>query len=246
MCVMPKNASVFLEAATPFNASVSRLGLRVGMKVLAYTCYLTILVLLAGAAPARGTVIQIRFAGVIEFVDGGVPFEDAVAVGTQFVGTYAYDSGIPDNSPVDPVIGSYLYPDSMMEVRIGDLEFATSGFGISVFNSNPPLPDDYSVFNLSSFHANGVDWGRMVITLRDATGLAFANDSLPDYAPDLADFEFQTLFYLQQVGLRDPLVTGQITSLEVVPEPGALVLFAAGSLLAMWRSNRRTQMGEAS
>jgi len=129
---------------------------------------------------------------------------------------------------------------------ISGLEFTTPDLGISVLNSNPPLFDNYGVSNLSSFHANGVDWSRMGITLRDATGLAFINDSLPDYAPDLADFEFQTLFYLQQVGLRDPLVTGQITSLEVVPEPGALVLFAAGSLLAMWRSNRRTQMGEAS
>lgn len=203
------------------------------MKARGIICVAAIFVLVAGTAPAAGTIITIAFSGVIDFVDEALPFSHSIGAGTTFEGTYSYESTTPDNLPDDPGIGGYSFPDYAMSAQIGAFEFETIDLGIAIFIHS--TLDRYSAAGYSPFLSNGVVWRDMGVVLSDRTATAFPNDSLPDDAPNLDDFEFERIFYLQQVDNPDFSITGEITSIYRVPEPSALALVMTGVFLCARR-----------
>jgi len=120
-----------------------------------------------------------------------------------------------------------------MSARIGAFDFETADMSISIFLHS--LLDRYTADNVSAFVSNGVAWRSMGVVLSDRTGTAFPNDSLPDDAPNLDDFKYERIFFLQQEDNPEFSVTGGITSIYRVPEPSAFALIATGVFLCARR-----------
>ncbi|MCB9867494.1 MAG: PEP-CTERM sorting domain-containing protein [Phycisphaerales bacterium] len=192
------------------------------------------------AGTSQASLVRIGFAGTIDFVDPDVPFADAIGIGAGFSGSYEYESSVADDFPDNPSLGGYYFPTSALFVQIDSLTFRTNDLGIAILNSNPPLYDNYNATNGSSFTALGVEWRHVGLTLRDATGTAFQNDHLPAGAPDLDDFEFGHIFQMIAEGHFNASLTGTLTSIAVIPEPGTLALTA----LALAYVTRRRRPGK--
>lgn len=203
------------------------------MKAPGIICFAAIFVLVAGVAPAAGTVITIGFSGEINYVEDGLPLSDEISAGMPFEGAYTYNTDAEDVNPDDPQGGGYLFPDYTMSTQFGALEFETTNLGIAIFIHS--LLDRYSAGNYSAFISNGIEWRSMGIVLSDRTATAFPNDLLPADAPNLDDFEYERIFFLQQEGNPEFSVTGEITSIYRVPEPSALALLATGVFLCARR-----------
>ncbi|MCB9849791.1 MAG: PEP-CTERM sorting domain-containing protein [Phycisphaerales bacterium] len=171
----------------------------------------------------------------MDYVEDGLPFSDDLAPGMLFTGRYSYDSGVADNAPENGSVGGYSFPNRAMSVTVGPMDFATEDLAIGITNHS--VLDNYSAGNESDFVANGLLWHVMAITLRDTTATAFSSDALPVGPPNLDDFEFARIFFLLQPNRLSPSVTGQLTSIRLVPEPGTLSLLVAGLFLC---AHRRT------
>lgn len=195
------------------------------------------LALSISGATAFGTV-NVRFAGVIDVVEAGLPFGDQISVGMPFVGTYSYDLGAEDTVPNDSSYGAYRFAGHAMSVDIGTLTFTASGIVILI--SSQSHLDMYSVKNTSGFAANGVGWAHMLVNLADLTGAALNSDALPMGPPTLDDFSVRD-FGLIQVGHLPPSVSGTITEVMRFPEPSTLTLLLVSAAGA---ATRRRSSGE--
>jgi len=73
-------------------------------------------------------------------------------------------------------------------------------------------------------------------------GTAFLIDHLPAGAPDLDDFEFGHILRMIAEGHFNSSLTGTLTSIAVVPEPGTLALTAL-ALAYVTRRRRSARQG---
>src|SRR3954471_20458305 len=196
-------------------------------------------ILFALAIPSSATTIKFAFAGYVTDVsalDPNSPFPQPVEFGTPFSGTYTFDSGSPDLIPGDPQTGTYSSSGGVfgMTLSLAGVDLAYGGVFVSVGNDYPGPQDQYfaSYFeNPTPDKPTGVE---LSVRLLDFTGLALSNDGLPLDAPNLAAFQFNTLFFTDSfleadgVTIDQVELGGQITSLTTVPEPSSAFLLFTG------------------
>lgn len=186
-------------------------------------------------APAAASVVFIGFSGTINYVEEGLPLDSELMVGAPFSGVYSYDTSAVDLAPEDPILGGYHFPDHAMTVMIGDQEISQSSISLTVYNYS--FFDVYGVHTLSPFFAFGLEWELMDVYLVNDTGTALIDDSLPLTAPDLNDFAYSS-FSLDLPFQGATAISGEITWMGLVPEPGTLLALSAGALLVVRRDSR--------
>lgn len=165
---------------------------------------------------ARATVIEYRFGGYItELTDSTQQLDGSVLPGVRFSGTFAYDDGIPESTPLDDT-GAYYVPSLASEGRltlsVGNyVGYAKDSFAMVLYPGAPLTPwleDDlfvYATTSLSGFvFTNGQQVfdpqgpfrgsdGMLGLSLIDNDGTYFFDDNLPLPDPNLASLEFKKL-----------------------------------------------------
>ncbi len=134
-----------------------------------------------------------------------------INVGETIKGLYCYDSNTPDIEPGIPDFGRYSLV--FHEVSIGDDDFSCA-FGRLEIGNNFGGRDGYDVSckGMSSLLYSFMESdGTMQLSDTDQT--IFADDSLPQSAPDLNQFETRTFSWIPVSDNGPSFVDGTITSL---------------------------------
>ena len=181
----------------------------------------------AGLALLLGCVATTATSALLTFSFTGTVNNDPFGLssfGAPIVGSYSFDSTSADAIP-DPTSGSYTSNGAAFgfAATVDGTPFAVNGnLSVGIVNS---FVDQYLVT---------ADDGtlRLELFLEDASGGAFSSDALPLAPPALAAFsvrQFRLFGFGVDVefgGTVDTLVCS--ASCESVPEPGTLLLLAAG------------------
>ncbi len=208
--------------------------------------------LLTPSALALQTSIVVR--GSVVSVETELRSE--FSVGESFEWTYDYETLAPDTGSFSWT-GEYVTAIISTSLVIGDYGLTTAGGEIYVRDDAPvvyggPL-DRYQVSSRKTPVNNGVafsgaDVGLLFpywvsVELDDLQEAAFDSTALPATSPLLSDFEerrFQFFFAEEQmtgVAFGVSRVYGEVTSIEVVPEPSTAFLMSLG--LVVLGSRRR-------
>jgi len=123
----------------------------------------------------------------------------AIKVNDKITGKYIYDSGTPDTDP-DSHIGLYLHTSSTfgVELKAGGFVFKTNPshviFLIEIANDHYNIMDCYCIYSDDNLQlSNGIIVDRIQWGLLDSTHTALSNDALPTTAPDLSDWDINSL-----------------------------------------------------
>jgi hypothetical protein len=196
-------------------------------------------------SPCAAAPVTFDFSGSVTsatFVPGD-PFGGAIGVGTEFSGSYTFESTALDNIPFATHGSYYAFGvPYIFTVTIGGFTFATSD-SQNINVGNGPA-DQYSVVACAGGpFCFGSTWQ---IFMEDVDGTALGSDALPATPPLLSAFE--TALFSFRGFVNDNLVdiTGQLETLTCsagcppvgtpVPEPGTILL--VGSALAALRLRR--------
>ena len=182
------------------------------------------------------------------------------SVGEPITLTYTYESTTPDADTLHGELrGSYIGAIVSASMTIGDYTVNTGGGWIVInddfFATNSP--DLYFPISERSPFAgsrgvafNGSDVGSrfpyfLGMELMDEDGTALSSDELPSAAPTLSDFELRRfeLAFAEETTAGSAQgvarVFGQVTSIEVVPEPSTALLLGMG-LVGLGAGRKRT------
>ncbi len=194
-------------------------------------------------AISYGQLITIQISGKVTYLH-----EDFLGInlGDPIVGIYTYDSSVSDLDTANPNFGEYRNLNSLtgISVNIGSYNFRTNPdnaqFIIKILNS--PSYDYYSV--LSRVNSPLASYGRQVYEiswlLKDSTGTAISNDTLPMVPPNLLNFQnWPDSYFLIHVE-RNCLIKAEITSAVLIPEPTTLLLAGLG-IVVIRKFNRLTK-----
>ena len=219
----------------------------------------TLAVYLAVVNLATAAVVSFNFSGVITTKNDPQTFlGSGFAPGTPYHGSLTFDTVAagPDAYPNNSVLGLYSFPHPSLPggdkfsltITAGAHSFVGHWGLIGVQDSPTGSPGDhveyqsiiksYDGINLpSTFTAGGFGIG---LTRTVPPFDVLTSDSLPTTPPNLADFDYSTIF----ISAQDPtqgiefLVYGSVTSLTPVPEP-TTVAFAIVSLAFALIGQRR-------
>jgi hypothetical protein len=210
-----------------------------------------VLFLLVAICISANAVTIVRVEGVVTTVNenGDYSFDDSIQVGTTFTETY-YFSDLTDSSS-DPAIGDYAADYSI--VSIGDYIFTSSETGMSIgcyanggYSGNTVVESDGIVYVDSlPYEYNSINWLLHKSSFRlKSTSFIPDSDEFPSSFPDLATFDYYKRWSLiSSVDIpygytyEGIYLYGEITSIEVIPEPCSLVLLGLGSI-ALLRKRR--------
>jgi hypothetical protein len=186
----------------------------------------------------EATLITTEIEAVVDSVSDEANYlEGKIKPGDIILGFYVYESTTPDSSPLDPVQGNYWHygPPAGISFTVGGFNFTTDPFNIAfcVANRNDIPPGGGDVYSIGSSNnlplSNGTPVDSIWWQLNDYTGAALLSDALPTTPPDLSHFQSGNVlcFYSDRLYGVDAVVT----SVELIPEPGTVLLFAVGWLL---------------
>jgi hypothetical protein len=206
---------------------------------------------LAFAQPARAIPLAWYFSAEVASASGSAADLDAleaagVVPGARFGGFLVFESSTPDGDP-DPLFGRYLGAPTGFRAEFDALivDFMAGG-SEQVFVDVPggSLPDVYAAL-LATASPASLPSLLVSLELVDSSGLAFATDALPLVPPLLAALDPYSAAQATSLGFttRLQLLFGESTRVDaaltrLVPEPGSLVLLAAGVGLARWSRRR--------
>ena len=198
-------------------------------------------VMLFGACPAQAELITIQISGEITDVTTlNVPssLAENINVGDTFIGTYTYDSATPDSEP-DPQIGEYLHDSPYgIVISVSGYEFKTTSnhtdqFVIEIHdNIVDPIHDGYHLISLANIDLDDLPSYKIEWTLADSTCTALSSTALPNTAPILNDWDWNSLI----IGGSKRITEGDYWELfyiegivtQAIPEPMTGVLLVAG------------------
>jgi hypothetical protein len=203
-----------------------------------------------------GNIIEVEVTGVVDsvFVRDGFELDDSVVEGTNMTGTFVYDTDAVQNPNGDFTVIS-------IEISVGNYYFSVSDSGDCIFRINQETNDgyyhietydgsyegviyDYGVQKLFS----DIDWYITDIYLRmSTTNLEYhSGDDLPTWFPDISAFDdyrgFTLKFYEEYEWFPDDTYTvggftisGELTSIQIIPEPATILLLGLGALAVVKR-----------
>jgi hypothetical protein len=223
-----------------------------------------IAILLVGAisrgGPVWGAIITVEVGGVVDFfrTEGGFALDGSVGVGSVMSGFCVYDTGAENLLPpgangqysmisISMSMGNYTFsrnPTSLSSplftvytvdpVYVASTEDARFDGTITV-SGTPQTYDD-------------ITWGwtyMELFNLWTSDGGYIPDDALPDLDtwPELSVFDNRKRFEARFYGEGDDYfgIYGGITSLNVVPEPGTVLLLGLGGLVLVGRRRHRNQ-----
>ena len=191
----------------------------------------------------RATIITINLTAEVTQVDdlAGELLEGQVNVGDTITGSYTYDSTTPDSSPSETV-GSYWHLSSPcgISLSVGGFVFQTDSdnvyFLVQILNDH--LGNDgyllRSYYNLPL--SNGVWVEHISWQLDDYTATALSSTDLPTTPPVLEDWAYSPAQLGIKLGSKGYAgLYGEVTSVELVPEPGTVFLLGLGGLALIRR-----------
>ncbi len=183
-------------------------------------------------------VITFEFTGTVdEVVDPCDFFDPSVVAGTEFTGSYTFNSDVTDTN-LDPRYGSFIYSQLApigfsMSVSVGNETFESIGTS-SISTINLPGYNFYQVYTdidppIFFHHAY------IALILKGGVDM-LGSDSLPLIPPDIQKATyFHTITIDYANAFSDSYIDGTLSSLTVVPEPTTFGLFAIVGMLVRRR-----------
>jgi len=197
-----------------------------------------------GAGNLWGEIIMIGLTGEIDYVsDYEGLLQGRLNVGDIITGSYTYDSDTLDTHPGPEDIGHYWHYSPPYGIRLtaGGFVFQTDPDNVEfvIAIGNDYYGDDYLVRSYNNLPIDDdlvID--HIAWHLDDNSGTALSTDALPTTPPVLEDYP-DTWFGLVIEGCKfrpgphmcdDFYIRANVTSVEIIPEPATVLLFALGSL----------------
>ena len=184
--------------------------------------------------------VVFTYAGTITQVaalDPTSPFPDAVDVGTQFNGTYTFESDAVNGIVGDPSSGSYASPLGTLTLNLGGLSFMFTGISVVVVDS--PGFDFYGVVFAENPSDNNPTGVLLSLSLQDLTGTALSSNALTVTPPALSRFDTSNAFFFTDTINGNQVEVGGTLDALAVPEPPLPVaLVMAAAAMATWRRRR--------
>ena len=229
------------------------------MKKRTLTILIAMVMYLVFGGIARAEIVTVEVTGVVDTVEtlGDFALDGSVSIGTSMTGFCTYDSETPDLHENEGFgeyalistsmgIGNYIFThDSISETALFEVvNFAviysaksgSASFNGTVFDDGTPKTYDDIIWHYNSFALLG---------LATSSHDYIVDDSLPDSSsfPPLSSFDIYKLFGIHFIevssGDGDFGISGEITSINVIPEPATVLFLALGSVLLLRRRKKR-------
>jgi len=194
-----------------------------------------VMVLLPGII-AHAEIITVNASGIVDTVttQGYFVFQGSVFTGATMNGFCSYDTTTPDKYPASDyygifsidtlamTIGEYSFIHEIstetpeFKVWRTDMTYLASTDYATIFYNGAPLSFDYAnviLLDLCNASTSGPD------------------DHLPTSFPDISFFTYRNQFRVSSfVGGNGFTITGHLTSIDAIPEPGTICLVGLGGL----------------
>jgi len=219
------------------------------MKRGIWTVWLVLGAILAIGSPATATIITVEVTGVVDSIEtAGFVLDGSVLSGTGMTGFCSYDTEAPDQEPgeynglysmisVFMTIGNYTFEHNTASSELPSFRVYTVDPGYSA-GSLAPRYDGVIIDNTVPKTYDDIIWSYTafgLMSLFTSSNEYIPTDSLPDLDsfPDLSVFdvrkEFGVRFY-DESGYKYFEISGEVTSITVIPEPGTVFLLGLGGL----------------
>lgn len=212
-----------------------------GTKFLQVLSVLIVVCTLALPAHAEWVTIGLT-AQVTSVSDSYNLLGGTIAIGSAIHGTYAYDTSTSAFPAGSGAYWHYQSPAGMV-LSVGGYTFQTNPVNVKFLvgisdNYNGSIEDHY---NLRSYNnlplSSGVIVDHISWQLDDSSGMALNSLLLPSTQPNLSLWQGNNLYISGGQGGTAPcfdssfIITGQVTFVELVPEPATLLLFGLSGLM---------------
>ncbi len=173
--------------------------------------------------------VTFEFEGEINFfriISGDDPFDGAISVGSEFSGTYSFDTDISPTGTAQEAL--YLSFDPSFGINI-DVAGITGSSSTATVPLNYRIKNDVAGGDIQDIQTQGFLFGGVnaiftQIFLRDPTGTALSDAVLSSVAPDLNDYEFATFGLGVGFPNVEVLMNGSFTSFSAVQVPEAVTI----------------------
>lgn len=206
---------------------------------------------------ALGTIITVEVEGAVGSVEtgGGFALDGSIGMGSEMAGfvTYNTDAVDQDSSEgqgVYPVvsismsIGNYIFTHNSGSPDFGFFRVSTVDPTYAAISPDPRFDGTITVSGTPQTY-DDITWGwtyMELFNLWTSDGEYIPTTALPDLDswPELSVFDNRKLFEARFYGQGDDYfgIYGGITSLNVVPEPGTVLLLGLGGLVLVRRRRR--------
>ncbi len=224
------------------------------MKKMTHSIWLTILLCMAFAGSALATTITVEVTGIVDRVqtEDNFALDGSVSIGTAMAGYYTYDSETPDLDSstndgsyelisISMIIGNYTFTHDPISLQSAGIGVRLGDFSYNAGTSYPVFDGTIMVDGLPKTY-DEITWGDTigykgltVMKLVPSSPGIILDDSLPTSFPDLSVFDLATIFgvYFHGPSFGDGFfeISGDLTSLTVIPEPATLLLFGLGAVI---------------
>jgi hypothetical protein len=180
----------------------------------------------AFSSTSHAAPITFAYEGIVDSTTGGAVF-DAFQGETLRI-QYTYDSDAIDNNPV---ANQGAYAGISLAVSVTGGYAATLGFDLTTVDD--AVADDFAITSNSALPGphqtiDGLDLTGFLLTITAIPATMFTDDSLPLFQPFPNLLSTMVLTFSDGGANSGTIQANTVTVADVVPEPGALVIFSLG------------------